>query len=117
GGLGAGAEGGWARAGIGGMLGTAAREGEESEKEATKFLESYGLLLRVKDDTGGDSGESALDLLERIPGLLRGAAVGTRDFVAGVLGVIGRKRLRGPVVCRSADGGGEALCHAVRPRL
>ncbi len=125
----------WARSGIAGMLGAwgegeADGEGESrrdsapppSDAEAAKFIESYGLLVRVKDDTGGgeepedgvEPESGGLDLLVRMPGLLRGAAVGTRGFVRCLALRFGWKRE--PAVGCGVPGG-EAICHASRPRV
>ena len=111
----------WARAGIVGML-----SGEqESVEEARKFLDSYGILLRVKDGTdqmarggrderGEASGNLEADtpLLKRIPGLLRGAAVGTREFVCKVAGRQGR-----PPGAFVNEADGFSLHHARAPRM
>ncbi len=127
----------WSRSGIAGMLG-AERGGAEEDKdvsrrypapppseaesgEAKRFIKSYGLLVRVKDDTGGGKGaasqrlEGALGCGERLPGLLGGAVVGTRRFVSGMAQRMGWKRGREPTVCHEIEGG-EALCHARLPR-
>ncbi|MCC5805725.1 MAG: hypothetical protein JJU00_05280 [Opitutales bacterium] len=105
----------WARAGIVEMLGEETREGEEGRR----FLESYGFLLRVKDDVGdsGDSQECGSRRSEhRRPGLLRGAVVGTRSFVERWTGRLGRKRETPPVPCGS--GSEEAtIFHARRHRI
>ncbi len=121
----------WARAGIAGMLGAkkggmyaTGNDGEKEEEEAVRFLNSYGMLVRVKDDTcraspveGVEVGVgSGLDLAERIPGLLRGAVVGTRGFVAVWCTRIGGRRRRIPTACTDNTGGANALCHARRPR-
>ena len=126
----------WARSGIVGMLGKERKEGEGEEsrrggtslcpgaagesEEARKFVESYGLLVRVKDDTDReecrerDSDDKAVapDLMRRIPGFLRGAAVGTRGFISGISGYLGRKRDTPPVVC--LDSGGMAAVFQAR---
>ncbi len=127
----------WARGGVAGMLGAdnpvcAARkevdeEGEEAcgtgfsgarefEKEAGKFLRSYGLLLRVKDDTGKNRGAKeggSLQNFHRMPGLLRGAAVGTRAFVERWSGRLRRRREAAPVPC--GEGLEEAEIFHARP--
>ncbi|MCC5805164.1 MAG: transposase [Opitutales bacterium] len=126
----------WARAGIAGMLGTQRLEVDDSEsraaghhcdrkqgEEAKRYFESYRLLLRVKDDTGRLDGKNireeaalGLDLMERIPGMLRGAVVGTRRFVAGWCARTDIPRRPEPAA--SVDGAEEApaLCNARRPR-
>ncbi len=85
----------WARDGILSMLGQA-HAGPADDGERERFVESYARLLAVKDDTGrqglrdGDGadvsseeayGEPSL-LFRRVPEFLRGAAVGTGEFVA-----------------------------------
>ncbi len=117
----------WARAGIAGMLGEASKvrapHGEEGE-DGRKFIESYGLLVRVKDDTRGgirhggeNSSGTELNLLERVPGILRGAALGTRRFVARMSKRMRRRRQREPVACCESELDEAALCYARRPRL
>ncbi|MCC5805405.1 MAG: transposase [Opitutales bacterium] len=105
----------WARAGIVEMLGEETREGEEGRR----FLESYGFLLRVKDDagrgeTGPVSGDGTGSLLERAPALLRGAVVGTRAFVIRWSTCLGRMRTASPLSCRIGASGSE-LFHARQP--
>ncbi|MCC5806605.1 MAG: hypothetical protein JJU00_09795 [Opitutales bacterium] len=108
----------WARAGIAGLLGGKRRE--EDEEEARKFLESYGLLVRVKDDMdqagregllrcgeAAGSREADAPLLTRIPGLLRGAAVGTLEYVCKAVGSQGRS----PGILVEEEGG-VSLHHA-----
>ncbi len=135
----------WARAGIAGMLGREwagmktgrgdeAEEGgtsrgaglrgaEEWDEEARKFLESYGCLVRVKDGTartGGkdcrDSGVFGLDLMERTPGILRGAIVGTRQFVAGWCTRTGIQRRPSPAKRVGGTEEAPGLYTARRPR-
>ena len=127
----------WAHAGIAGMLGALnpvceARIDEEGEKdesrgtghrcseeEAEAFVESYGLLVRMKDDTGRDSGTlsvglPASGLFGHLPGLLRGAAVGTRAFVSSMMEQAGLNLSREPAEC---GGTPNPVFHARRPRL
>lgn len=123
----------WARSGIAGML-WAERGGEEEGKgesgrnrasppleaeteETRKFIESYGLLVRVKDDTGGENEDvpEAFDPLETLPGLLRGAAVGTKNFVATMAEKWRFKHNREPTVATTSETG-FAICQARRHR-
>ncbi|MCC5805019.1 MAG: hypothetical protein JJU00_01705 [Opitutales bacterium] len=80
----------WARDGILAMLGEAHAT---TPGERDRFVESYARLVAVKDDAvqqgfrdGGEAplGEECREpspLLRRMPEFLRGAAVGTREFV------------------------------------
>ncbi|MCC5806891.1 MAG: hypothetical protein JJU00_11245, partial [Opitutales bacterium] len=127
----------WARAGIAGMLGTERKRGEKDEDEEgegshgaglhcaredgegqRRFLESYGLLVRVKDDTQKASGETATPgpgtgLLDRAPALLRGAVVGTSEFVTSLMEQTGIRQTRPPKACSGLP---EPVFHARRPR-
>ncbi len=133
----------WARAGITGMLGTMKRMGEGveekkelrgtelrskksgEEKDAQEFLESYGLLLRLKDDTGQKStadseaadSDSRHPLLGRLPALLRGAVVGTQEFVTDWLPALCGRRTPTPQPDACVhDGNGRGVFHAKKIR-
>ncbi|MCC5807542.1 MAG: hypothetical protein JJU00_14560, partial [Opitutales bacterium] len=119
----------WARAGIVGMLGrnrsegagssgAGSRDGRELGEETRKFLESYGLLLRVKDDAGkhledgSREGGTGLDLLDRAPGMLRGAVVGSRKFVVEWSARLGLRRRPQPEAAEPESDEGSGLCFA-----
>ncbi len=83
----------WARDGILSMLG---RESSPETFDCDRFVDSYGRLLAVKDDVGQEGFRKGADpfseaclepapMLRQIPEFLRGAVVGTRDFVAAYL--------------------------------
>ncbi|MCC5808453.1 MAG: hypothetical protein JJU00_19155, partial [Opitutales bacterium] len=124
----------WARAGIVGMLagkrseragssGAGSRDDREMGEEARKFLESYGLLLRVKDESrpgGTEHGgpietTAAYPLLCRLPALLRGAVVGTQEFVTEWLPTLGGRRTPKPDLSLRYKGE-PAVFHARTPR-
>ncbi len=118
----------WARAGIAGMPGAKdpvralRKEGQKEEEEAgeRRFLQSYGLLVRVKDDTGSASGEDAAGaekqaLLARVPAFLRGLVVGTEDFIDKWRLSLGLGRPAQTADCVRTEGGSD-LFHARQPR-